>query len=68
MSDLKRELEGIKVRENEKDVKLEAIEVEKALLVAKVEKLAGVESSLRDELEGKEKEIQILKRMSRNWK
>lgn len=52
----------MKVRKNEKDFKLEAVDMEKALLVAKVEKLAGVESSLRDELEGKEKEIQVLKK------
>ncbi|KAL0328311.1 UNVERIFIED_CONTAM: hypothetical protein Scaly_2263700 [Sesamum calycinum] len=62
LSDLKRDLVGLKVREKEKDVKLGAVEMEKALLVAKVEKLAGVESSLRDELEVKEKEIRGLKK------
>ncbi|KAK4420942.1 hypothetical protein Salat_2044700 [Sesamum alatum] len=62
LSDLKRGLQGLKVREKEKEVKLEAVEMEKALLVAKVEKLAGVESSLRDELEVKEKEIRGLKK------
>ncbi|PIN05458.1 hypothetical protein CDL12_22001 [Handroanthus impetiginosus] len=62
LSDLKRELEGRESSEKEKDVKLEAVEMEKGLLVAKVEKLVGVESSLRCELEGKENEIQVLKK------
>ncbi|XP_020554495.1 uncharacterized protein LOC105177059 [Sesamum indicum] len=62
LSDLKRDLVGMKVREKEKDVKLGAVEMEKALLVAKVEKLAGGESSLRDELQVKEKEIRGLKK------
>ncbi|KAK6142273.1 hypothetical protein DH2020_022621 [Rehmannia glutinosa] len=61
LSDLKRGLEGMKVSEKEKDVKLEAVQMEKSLLVVRVEKLAGIESSLRDELERKEKEIQGLK-------
>ncbi|KAG8386724.1 hypothetical protein BUALT_Bualt03G0178900 [Buddleja alternifolia] len=62
ISNLKKDLEGMKEREKEKDVKVEAIEKERDLLLAKVEKLVGVESSLRDESEGKEKEIRSLKK------
>ncbi|XP_073298451.1 peroxisomal and mitochondrial division factor 2 [Primulina huaijiensis] len=57
LSDMKSEMAGIKQREEEKDVKLEAIEMEINLLVYKVENLEGVESSVRNELEGKEREI-----------
>ncbi|KAK6157087.1 hypothetical protein DH2020_011335 [Rehmannia glutinosa] len=62
LSDLRRDLEGVKEREKEKDVKLEAIGKERDLLLAKVEKLVGEHSSLRDESEGKEKEIRGLKK------
>ncbi|KAK6134991.1 hypothetical protein DH2020_031275 [Rehmannia glutinosa] len=62
LSDLRRDLDGVKEREKEKDVKLEAIGKERNLLLAKVEKLVGEHSSLRDESEGKEKEIRDLKK------
>lgn len=59
--DLKKDLEGVRSRENEKGVKLEAMEKEKALLMSKVGKLEKVESGLRVELMGKEREIQVLR-------
>ncbi|KAL8506287.1 hypothetical protein ACS0TY_017238 [Phlomoides rotata] len=59
--DLKRDLEGMRSREKEKSVKLEAMGKEKALLMSKVEKLERVESGLRVELMEKEREIQLLK-------
>lgn len=62
LSDLKSEFEGVTEREKEKDVKLEAIGKERDLLLAKVEKLEAVESSLSGESEGKEKEIRSLKK------
>ncbi|XP_073061034.1 peroxisomal and mitochondrial division factor 2-like [Primulina eburnea] len=62
LSDMKSEMAGIKQREEEKDVKMEAIETEINLLVYKVENLEGVESSVRNELEGKEREIRDLKK------
>lgn len=62
LSQLKKELEGVKQREKEKDLKLEATGKERDLLLAKVEKLEGVERVLRDESEGKEKEIRSLKK------
>lgn len=62
LSDMKSEMVGIKQREEEKDVKLEALEMERNLLVYKVENLEGVESSVRNELEGKEREIGDLKK------
>ncbi|GFP87872.1 hypothetical protein PHJA_000930900 [Phtheirospermum japonicum] len=58
VSNLKRDLEGAK----EKDVKLEAIGNERDLLLAKVEKLEELQSSLRGEYEAKEKEIRGLKK------
>ncbi|XP_073280958.1 peroxisomal and mitochondrial division factor 2-like [Primulina huaijiensis] len=62
LSDMNSEMVGIKQREEEKDVKLEAIEKGRNLLVSKVENLEGVESSMRNELEGKEREIGDLKK------
>ncbi|XP_073283945.1 peroxisomal and mitochondrial division factor 2-like [Primulina huaijiensis] len=62
LSDLKRDLTGMKDREKEKDAKLEALQKERNLLVLKVENLEGVESTIRDELEGKEKCISGLKK------
>lgn len=62
LSDMRNEMVGIKQREEEKDVKLEAIEKERNLLVSKVENLDGVESSMRNGLEGKERGIGDLKK------
>ncbi|XP_073126260.1 peroxisomal and mitochondrial division factor 2 [Henckelia pumila] len=62
LSDLKRDLTGVKDREKEKDVKLEALQKEKNLLLSKVEDLVVVQSSIRGELEGKDKYISDLKK------
>ncbi|KAL7087235.1 hypothetical protein ACP275_13G055000 [Erythranthe tilingii] len=62
VSNLKKELEGAKEREKDKDVKLEVIGKERDLLLAKVEKLEGFKTSLRDESDVKEKEIRGLKK------
>ncbi|XP_075488570.1 peroxisomal and mitochondrial division factor 2-like [Primulina tabacum] len=62
LSDLKRGLMGMKDREKEKDVKLEALQKERNLLVSKVENLEGVETSIRDELERKGKYILDLRK------
>ncbi|KAL1560556.1 peroxisomal and mitochondrial division factor 2-like [Salvia divinorum] len=61
ISNLKRDLEGVKEREKEKDVELDAVGKERDLLLAKVRKLEEDEISLRGESEEKEKEILILK-------
>ncbi|KZV19425.1 girdin-like [Dorcoceras hygrometricum] len=62
LSNVKRDLTGMKNREEEKDVKLEALQQERNLLVSKVENLEAVENSIRNELEGKEKCISDLKK------
>lgn len=61
ISNLKRDLEGVKEREKDKGVALDAVVKERDLLLAKVGELEGVERSLRGESEGKEKEIRSLK-------
>ncbi|KZV52908.1 girdin-like [Dorcoceras hygrometricum] len=61
LSEMRSEMTGIKQREEEKDYKSEALEKERNLLVSKVENFEGVENSLRNELEGKEREIGYLK-------
>ncbi|KAL6553832.1 hypothetical protein OROMI_019505 [Orobanche minor] len=55
LSELKKDLEGAEQREKEKDAKLEAVGKERDLLLSKV-------SSLRNESEGKEKELRGLKK------
>ncbi|KAL6570757.1 hypothetical protein OROGR_000307 [Orobanche gracilis] len=62
LSKLKKDLEGVEEREKEQDAKLEAFGKERDLLLSKVEKLEGVESSLRNESKGKEKELRGLKK------
>ncbi|KAL6536056.1 hypothetical protein OROHE_012900 [Orobanche hederae] len=62
LSELKKDLEGAEQREKEKDAKLEAVGKERDLLLSKVEKLEGAESSLRNESEGKETELRGLKK------
>ncbi|KAL3652458.1 hypothetical protein CASFOL_002139 [Castilleja foliolosa] len=62
VSNLKRDLKGAKEKEKEKDIKLEALEKERDLLLVKVEKLEELQSSLRGESEAKEKEIWFLKK------
>ncbi|KAH0722035.1 hypothetical protein KY289_005079 [Solanum tuberosum] len=61
LSKLKLDLEGLKSSDNEKSVKLEAIETERNLLLVKVKKLEASEKDLRAEGEVKEKEIRGLK-------
>lgn len=62
LSGLKEELEVVKKRETENDVKLIAITQERDLLVSKFEDLSIEESKLRAESESKEKEISGLKK------
>ncbi|MCD7469947.1 hypothetical protein HAX54_009367 [Datura stramonium] len=62
LSKLKLALEGLKSSENEKSVKLGAIETERNLLLLKVEKLEASEKDQRADVEGKEKEIRGLKK------
>ncbi|KAK4398195.1 Peroxisomal and mitochondrial division factor 2 [Sesamum angolense] len=62
LSDLKEGVGRAKEREKEKGVNLEAIGKERDLLLSKVEKLEGVENSLRGESDGKEREIWSLRK------
>lgn len=62
LSKLKLALEGLNISENEKSVKLGAIESERNLLLLKVKKLEASEKDQRAEVEGKEKEIRGLKK------
>ncbi|CAN4087312.1 unnamed protein product [Withania somnifera] len=62
LAKLKLALEGLKSSENEKSVKLSAIESERNLLLLKVRKLEASEKDQRAEVEGKEREIRGLKK------
>ncbi|CAI9787670.1 unnamed protein product [Fraxinus pennsylvanica] len=61
LSEVKRDLEELKGKEKEKDVKLAAIEKERDFLVVKISELEENKSDFRNEMAGKEKEIQGLK-------
>ncbi|CAA0816307.1 Peroxisomal and mitochondrial division factor 2 [Striga hermonthica] len=62
LSSLKKDFEAVKEKEKEKSVELDAVVKERDLSLAKIEKLEGVESGLRLELEGKEKDVRGLKK------
>ncbi|CAI9754925.1 unnamed protein product [Fraxinus pennsylvanica] len=62
LSEVKKNLEEIKGRDKEKDVKLAAIEKERVLLMFKFSELEVNKSDFRNEMEGKEEEIRNLKK------
>lgn len=68
LAKLKLALEGLKSSENEKSVKLDAIESERNLLLVKVKKFEASEKDQRAEVEAKEKEIRGLKKQLEDLK
>ncbi|KAF3664395.1 putative protein MEI2-like 2-like [Capsicum annuum] len=62
LSGVKSALEGLKSMENEKSVKLDAVESERNLLLTKLEKLEASGNNQKEEVEGKEEEIRGLKK------